>query len=116
MSEAARSTNDEAGGPFEALADQHRRTIVELLGQREQSVQQLADQLPISRPAVSRHLRILKAAGLVVDRPHGTKRLYCLDNAGVEEVQRYLGAVWGEAIQRFTLFAENTAENTAEDQ
>ncbi|MEM7322652.1 MAG: metalloregulator ArsR/SmtB family transcription factor [Actinomycetota bacterium] len=108
MAGAAETTSDEIGDAFEALADQHRRTIVELLGRQEHSVQQLADQLPISRPAVSRHLRILKAAGLVTDRPDGTRRLYCLDNAGVEQVQRYLGTVWGDAIQRFTLFAENT--------
>lgn len=109
MPEAAKTARDGIGDPFEALADQHRRTIVELLGQEEQSVQQLADQLPISRPAVSRHLRILKAAGLVADRPDGARRLYCLDDAGVAEVQRYLGTVWGDAIQRFILFAENTA-------
>ncbi len=64
--------------------------------------------LPISRPAVSRHLRLLKDAGLVVDRPRGTRRIYQLDDAGVEAVRTYLSEVWGDAAARFRLFAENT--------
>ncbi len=64
--------------PFEALGDPHRRTILALLGDGDRSVQQLADALPISRPAVSRHLRLLKEAGLVTDRAEGTRRLYRL--------------------------------------
>lgn len=109
MPEPARQWNDLDGDPFEALADHHRRAIVEMLGRDEQSVQTLADQLPISRPAVSRHLRILKSAGLVTDRPDGTRRLYRLDNSGVEAVERYVEGVWGDAIRRFKMFAENTA-------
>ena len=61
-----------AGDPFEALGDPNRRAIVELLGAGERSVQEIADALPISRPAVSRHLRLLKRAGLVVEKPRGT--------------------------------------------
>ena len=95
--------------PFEALGDQQRRSIVELLAVRPQSVRQLADQLPISRPAVSRHLRLLKEAGLVADEAVGTRRLYRLHPAGAEAVQRYLERVWGDAIARFRLVAENTA-------
>ncbi len=75
----------------------------------ERSVQQLADALPISRPAVSRHLRLLKEAGLVVEEPRGTRRIYRLHDEGVEEVRRYLERVWGEAAARFRLVAENTA-------
>jgi DNA-binding transcriptional ArsR family regulator len=71
-------------------------------------VQELADALPISRPAVSRHLRLLKDAGLVVDRPEGTRRLYRLHDAGVEAVRTYLESVWGDAAARFRLAAENT--------
>ena len=61
-----------AGDPFDALGDPNRRTIVELLGQGSRSVQELADELPISRPAVSRHLRLLKDAGLVEEQPLGS--------------------------------------------
>jgi DNA-binding transcriptional ArsR family regulator len=98
-----------AGDPFDALGDPHRRAIVELLSQGGRSVRELADELPISRPAVSRHLRLLKEAGLVFDRPEGTRRLYALNDQGAEEVRRYLESVWGEAAARFKLAAENTS-------
>jgi DNA-binding transcriptional ArsR family regulator len=94
--------------PFHALGDSNRRAIVELLRAGDRSVQQLADQLPISRPAVSRHLRLLKEAGLVSDRAEGTRRLYRLHDEGVDEVRGYLEQVWGEAAARFRLVAENT--------
>ena len=68
---------------------------------------ELANALPISRPAVSRHLRLLKAAGLVIDRPQGTRRIYELQGEGIEAVQRYLMTVWGDAAARFTLVARN---------
>jgi DNA-binding transcriptional ArsR family regulator len=98
------------GDPFEALGDAHRREILALLGAGEKSVRELADALPISRPAVSRHLRLLKQAGLVAERPCGTLRIYRLQEQGVEEVQAYLRQVWGAAAARFTLLAENTRE------
>ncbi len=97
-----------AGDPFDALGDPHRRAIVELLRARGRTVREIADALPISRPAVSRHLRLLKSAGLVVDRPAGTRRIYQLQAKGVEAVQAYLLEVWGDAARRFTLVAENT--------
>ena len=99
-----------AGDPFEALGDPNRRAIVELLGSGERSVREIADALPISRPAVSRHLRLLKNAGLVIDEPRGTRRIYQLHDQGVEAVQSYLADVWGEAAARFRLLAENTRE------
>jgi DNA-binding transcriptional ArsR family regulator len=86
--------------PFEALGDPNRRAIVELLRAGDRSVQQLADALPISRPAVSRHLRLLKGAGLVTDRAKGTRRLYRLHDEGIEAVRRYLEDVWGDAAAR----------------
>ena len=98
-----------AGDPFEALGDQNRRAIVEILGTGGRSVRELADALPISRPAVSRHLRLLKDAGLVVEEPIGTRRIYRLHDEGVDEVRRYLERVWGEASARFRLVAENSA-------
>lgn len=96
------------GDPFEALGDPNRRRIVELLRPGERSVQELADALPISRPAVSRHLRLLKDAGLVVEEARGTRRLYRLHDVGVEAVRIYLERVWGDAAARFQLVAENT--------
>ncbi|HEX5590829.1 MAG TPA: metalloregulator ArsR/SmtB family transcription factor [Candidatus Limnocylindrales bacterium] len=104
-----------AGDPFEALGDANRRAIVELLGVAERSVQELADALPISRPAVSRHLRLLKAAGLVVEEPRGTRRIYRLHDEGVAAVRAYLEQVWGEAAARFRLVAENTAPDGRPD-
>ncbi len=98
-----------AGDPFDALGDPNRRAIVELLGAGERSVQEIADVLPISRPAVSRHLRLLKRAGLVVEKPLGTRRIYQLHDRGVEAVQAYLERVWGDAAARFRLMAGNTA-------
>ena len=94
--------------PFEALGDPHRRTILELLGEGDRSVQELADRLPISRPAVSRHLRLLKEAGLVTDRAQGTRRVYRLHDEGPEAVRAYLEQVWGDAATRFRIAAENT--------
>jgi DNA-binding transcriptional ArsR family regulator len=95
------------GDPFDALGDPSRRAIVELLSERGRSVGELAEQLPISRPAVSRHLRLLKDAGLVVEEPRGTRRIYRLHEQGVEAVRGYLEQVWGEAQSRFRMFAEN---------
>jgi DNA-binding transcriptional ArsR family regulator len=97
-----------ARDPFNALGDPNRRAIVEQLRRGGRSVQELADALPISRPAVSRHLRLLKGAGLVIDRPHGAKRIYTLDPRGVAAAQRYFARVWGESAARFRLAAENT--------
>lgn len=97
-----------AGDPFDALGDPNRRAIVELLGSGGRSVREIADTLPISRPAVSRHLRLLKDAGLVIEEPRGTRRIYRLHADGVDAVQRYLVQVWGEAAARFRLVAENT--------
>ncbi len=97
-----------AGDPFDALGDPNRRAIVELLGARGRSVRELAEALPISRPAVSRHLRLLKEAGLVTEEPRGTRRIYRLHAEGVEAVERYLVQVWGDAAARFRLMAENT--------
>jgi DNA-binding transcriptional ArsR family regulator len=98
-----------AGNAFDALGNPHRRAIVELLARRPRSVREIADTLPISRPAVSRHLRVLNEAGLVVDEPVGARRLYRLQELGVTAAREYLERVWGQAATRFRLFAENTA-------
>ena len=103
-----RSSAAPAGDPFEALGDPNRRAIVELLGTGGRSVREIADALPISRPAVSRHLRLLKEAGLVVEEPRGTRRIYRLHGEGIAVVRGYLERVWGEAAGRFRIVAENT--------
>lgn len=97
-----------SGDPFEALGDPHRRTILRLLGERDRSVGELASELPISRPAVSRHLRVLREAGFVREAPRGTQRIYALQADGVDAVRAYLEQVWGDAASRFRLLAENT--------
>ena len=100
---------------LDALGDANRRAIVELLAAGDRSVSELAGELPISRPAVSRHLRLLKEAGLVADRAEGTRRLYRLDDEGIAAVREYLEQVWGEAAARFRLVAENTSERRGRD-
>lgn len=96
---------------LDALGDPNRRAIVEILSGGGQSVQEIANRLPISRPAVSRHLRLLKGAGLVDDQAEGTRRIYRLRDEGVEAVRRYFAEVWDEAIPRFRIVAENTSED-----
>ena len=95
--------------PFDALGDPTRRRILQILGSEPQSVAVLADQLPISRPAVSRHLRVLKEAGFVEEVPEGTRRVYHVRENGLEAIRAYLEQVWGDAAARLRLVAENTA-------
>ncbi len=96
--------------PFDALGDPNRRAIIEVLAGGERAVSDIAQALPISRPAVSRHLRLLKDAGLVIDSAEGTRRVYSLDVKGIEAIQDYMRTVWGEAGVRFKLVAENTRD------
>jgi DNA-binding transcriptional ArsR family regulator len=103
------------GDPFEALGDPRRREIMRLLGIAERSVQEIAAELPISRPAVSRHLRLLKDAGFVVEEARGTRRIYRLQNTGPDAVRTFLERVWGESAARFRLTAENTAPDGDRD-
>ena len=81
---------------------------MEVLAEGMRSVNEIADHLPISRPAVSRHLRLLKEAGLVVDVAEGNRRLYGLHDAGAETMARYMEQIWGEAATRFRIAVENT--------
>jgi DNA-binding transcriptional ArsR family regulator len=81
--------------PFEALGDATRRAIVEGLRDGERTVGDLAADLPVSRPAVSQHLGVLKAAGLVLERPQGTRRYYRLDPIGLVRLQGRLDMMWG---------------------
>jgi DNA-binding transcriptional ArsR family regulator len=96
------------GDPFEALGDPNRREILRLLSAGDKPVHEIAAALPISRPAVSRHLRLLKDAGMVAEQAAGTRRIYHLQEEGMHAVQAYLERVWGEAAARFRLLAENS--------
>ena len=90
-----------SGDPFDALGDPNRRAIVELLVGGGRSVQEIANALPISRPAVSRHLRLLREAGLVTEEARGTRRVYRLQAEGVRAVREYLARVWGDVAEGF---------------
>ena len=89
------------GVVLEALGDPTRRQIFESLKAGPRSVGELADGLPVSRPAVSQHLRVLKEAGLVSDRKEGTRRLYRIDPGGLAGLRDYFDSFWGEALERF---------------
>jgi len=102
--------------PFEALGDRNRREILRLLSAGDKPVQEIADAMPISRPAVSRHLRLLKDAGMVVERAEGTHRVYQLQDQGLLAVHEYLERVWGDAAARFRLLAENTGKGQVSDE
>jgi len=92
---------------FDALADGYRREILAILRHGDQAVQEIADQLPISRPAVSRHLRLLREAGFVDEESVGTRHVYRLRDEGLEAVRQYLETIWGDSATRFRLVAEN---------
>ena len=98
---------------LEALGDPTRRAIVELLAAGPSPVGRLADRLPVSRPAVSQHLRVLKDAGLVSSDAAGTRRLYRLDPRGPAELRAYLDRFWTTALASF---AEAVAIDAARDQ
>ena len=83
------------------LGDPTRRAIFELLARRPSTVGELAQQLPITRPAVSQHLRVLKDGGLVVSQAQGTRRIYRLNPDGVTALRAYLDRVWKEALSAF---------------
>ena len=86
---------------WDALGDPTRRAIVACLAERPRAVGELAEALPISRPAVSQHLKILKDAGLVTDRAAGTRRVYRLNPAGVAALRDQLDTYWNRALQGF---------------
>jgi DNA-binding transcriptional ArsR family regulator len=97
-----------------ALGDPTRRAIFERVAERPRAVVELARDLPVSRPAVSQHLKVLKDAGLVVDRPHGNRRIYSADPNGLEELRAYLEQFWNTALASFKAIVERPAEETHE--
>ena len=93
---------------MDALGDPTRRAIFEQLRRGPRAVGEIAGELPVSRPAVSQHLRVLKKAGLVSERRDGTRRLYRLDPDGLAEVRRYFDDFWSEALAAFKAVAEQS--------
>ena len=98
------------GHPLDALGDPTRRHIFELLRAGPRSVGELAGDLPVSRPAVSQHLRVLEDARLVTHRKNGTRHLYELDSAGVAVLRDWVDGFWNEALARFKAAAETKGE------
>lgn len=95
-----------SGRQLDALGDPTRRAIFELVATRPRAVVELAERFPISRPAVSQHLRVLKDAGLVTDRAEGTRRVYQLHAAGVASLRAYFDQFWTDALRAFQRDAE----------
>jgi DNA-binding transcriptional ArsR family regulator len=93
-----------------ALAEPMRLAIVEQLGQRPMAVGELASLLPVSRPAVSQHLKVLKEAGLVRDQAAGTRRVYRIDPAGLGEIRQWLDRFWDKALAAYAEAAEQQEE------
>jgi len=100
------------GTAFEALGDRTRREIFERLADRPYAVGELAREIPVSRPAVSQHLRVLKEAGLVTDRAAGNRRIYQLDPTGVSSLRAYLDQLWNRALASFKDAAERAQEES----
>ncbi len=101
------------GDGWEALGDPSRRAIVACLAERPRAVGELAEALPISRPAVSQHLKVLKDAGLVTDRATGTRRVYRLNAAGLAALRDQLDTFWSRALDTYQdVAAEPTEEES----
>src|SRR5262245_22268528 len=96
---------------FAALADPTRRKVFERLARRPLAVGELAAGLPVSRPAVSLHLKILEAAGLVVCEADGTRRVYRVDPRGIEAIQSYLDRFWDRALAAYKAAAEKETDS-----
>ncbi len=101
------STN---GIVLDALGDWTRRQIFDALKNGPQSVGELAARMPVSRPAVSQHLRVLKDAGLVLDTKDGTRRIYRVDPSGLAGIRAYFDSFWDEALGRFAAEARKERE------
>jgi len=93
-----------------ALADPTRRQVFELLRRGPRPVGELAGELPVSRPAVSQHLKVLKDAGLVREQRDGTRRLYAPNGDGLAALRDYVDGLWDEALAAFKTAAEETTE------
>jgi DNA-binding transcriptional ArsR family regulator len=101
-------TNEKA---FAALADPTRREVFERLGAGPRSVGEIAEGLPVSRPAVSQHLKVLKEAGLVSDHPEGTRRVYQIDPQGLGQMRAWLDRFWDAALVAFQAEVERQSQD-----
>ena len=98
---------------LQCLSDPTRRRVFERLRSGPKSVGTLAEDLPVSRPAVSQHLKALKNAGLVTDRPEGTRRMYFINPEGLGELRRWLDEFWEDALEAFKKEVEETKKKPA---
>jgi DNA-binding transcriptional ArsR family regulator len=98
---------------LDALGDATRRAIFERLADRPRAVGELARELPVSRPAVSQHLKVLKDAGLVVDRRAGTRRIYQLNPDGVGALRAYFDQFWNRSLAAFKAAVEHQQEEVS---
>ncbi len=103
-------TDEAAATVLVALGDPTRREIFERIASRPSAVGELAGGLPVSRPAVSQHLKVLKDAGLVIDHPAGTRRIYELNPRGLEALRSYLDGFWNRSLAAFKSAAERPEE------
>jgi DNA-binding transcriptional ArsR family regulator len=94
-----------------ALADPTRRSIFELVAARPRAVGDIAGQLPVTRPAVSQHLKLLKSARLVVAEADGTRRIYRVNPAGLQELRAQLDRFWNQALANFKQLVEESEED-----
>jgi DNA-binding transcriptional ArsR family regulator len=94
------------GAVLDALGDPTRRAIFELLAGGKKAVGELAEELPVSRPAVSQHLRVLKDAGLVTAEARGTRRLYAVDTEGLQAVRTWVDRFWDQTLANFKQLVE----------
>ncbi len=104
------------GSALHALADETRRSVFERLRAGPRPVGELARSLPVSRPAVSQHLRVLKEAKLVRERREGTRRVYSVDPEGLLTLREYLDGYWGEVLAAFKSAAEREAKGDRDDE
>jgi DNA-binding transcriptional ArsR family regulator len=103
------------GAGLTALADPTRRAIFELIAERPLAVGELAELVPVSRPAVSQHLKVLKEAGLVIDEVAGTRRIYRVDPTGLVELRSYMERFWNTALSGLQSRARSTKESADDD-
>ena len=101
------------GDAWTALGDPTRKAVFELIADRPRAVGEIAGVLPVSRPAVSQHLKVLKDAGLVIDRPVGTRRIYRVDRDGLAALRTDLERFWGKALAAYKAVVEQSTEETA---
>ena len=98
---------------FSAIGDPTRRLVLEALRGQPMTVRMLAEKMPVSRPAVSQHLKVLKAAGLVTFTPKGAANEYAIDHRGLEEVRDWLDGMWDDALSAFKAHIDQHANSTS---